>query len=432
MSIDSAPGGNAPLPFAPMPQPLISPLPPPHLVASQVPCLECGEPQVHTLHDHLSNQHGLTIRQYLAKHPSAATVSPRLAAKVAHHVDPNRPRKAVRGSPVLSLAGVQFPVDLRVPQSACLPAPENYVLPETGSSKLPVLHILTALRKRRPTWIHGPTGAGKDAIVHFVSAACRIPALFVEFRPNADAEAMITSRGFKNGSTVWEEGEVLRAIVEGYKVKNEAGEVVARVPYLILLSDIDRATPEQLEILRPVLDSISGRVPLPNGEVREVLRGTQFVATANTVGTGERTVDFVTAQAQDVSMLNRFECFFQLDYPEWNITAEALRRQFAPLLSLNAELLDRLGEFVKALRNDRGRVIRTPFSHRDCVACLNHLCDLIEVAGWTTKPGDKTFIFAGLRSWFHRLPPDAISIALGLATTHMKNVDVPKTIEAFP
>lgn len=402
------------------------------LQVSQVECRECGEPQAHTLHDHLLHGHQMTLRQYLAKHPDAATVSARLASKVSTNVDPSRPRKAVRGAPALSLAGVQFPVDLRVPLEACLPPPENYVLPDTGSSKASVHHILTSLRKGRTTWIHGPTGSGKDAIVHFVSAACRIPGLYVEFRPESDPSAKIACRSFRNGSTVWEEGEVLRAICDGYEVRDASGNVVDRVPYLILLSDLDRATPEHLELFRPILDSIVGRVPLPNGQIRHVLRGTQFVATANTVGTGEKTIDYVTAQAQDISMLNRFECFYQLDYPEWNITAEALRRQFPSILAASPDLLDRIGEFVKALRKEGGRVLKTPFSHRDAVACLNHISDLVEVAGWTATPGDKKLVFAGLRSWFNRLPPDAVSIALGIANTNMKNVDVPKSIDTFP
>ncbi len=316
--------------------------------------------------------------------------------------------------------------------SACLPPPEDYVLPDTGASKVSVQHILTSIRKRRTTWVYGPTGSGKDAIIHFVSALCRIPGLFVEFRPDSDSSAKIACRSFHNGSTVWEEGEVLRAICDGYVIRDADGSVVDRVPYLILLSDLDRASPDQMEIFRPIIDSISGRVPMPNGKIRTVLRGTQFIATANTVGSGERTVDYVTAQPQDISMLNRFECFHRLDYPEWNITAEALRRHFPDLLGKCPELVDRLGEFVKALRKENGRVLKTPFSHRDAVACFNHISDLIEVAGWTAVTGDKKIIFAGMRSWFHRLPPDAVSIALGIANTHMKDVDVPKTLEAFP
>lgn len=398
---------------------------------SQVQCLECGQPQGHILLSHLEAVHGMTTRQYAARHPGAATVSDRLGAKLEAHLDPGKVRTAVRGDLVVNLAGVRFPVDMRVDPIACLPEPENYVLPDTGDSKKPVVHILTAIRKRRATWIHGPTGSGKDAIVHFLSVVARIPGVFIEFHPDGDTSAKITFRSFRDGSTVWDEGVVLKALRDGYEVKNDQGVVVDRIPYLVLLSDIDRATPEQLELFRPILDSIQGRVCLPNGEVHPVLKGTRFVATANTVGTGENTMQYVTAQAHDVSLLNRFECFFYLGYPEWNVTAQALRGQFASLVKDSPEIVDRLGEFVRALRKEGGRKLTTPFSHRDAVAALNHASDLIEVAGW--RPDDPHLLFAGLRSWFQRLPADAVEPAIAIATVHVKGgINVPKTLDAFP
>lgn len=403
-------------------------------MTDKVPCLECGK-EFHNLYTHLTDTHQMSIPEYLGKYPNAHTISERLAGRARLYLDPDRARAAVAGTCQVDLAGISFDVNLDVPADACLPYPKDYVLPTQGKMSKTIKHGLVGFKSHRSMWVYGPTGSGKDAMFHFLSSLLRIPAEFIEIRPGEDISALLSARGFQNGSTVWEDGRILRAIRDGYVIKDREGKEIRRVPYLILISDIDRATPEQLEMLRPILDSIEGRVCKPDGSVDRVFPGTRFVATANTAGSGERTVLYVTAQTQDVSILNRFDQFLKFEYPDWSVWAQAIRDRYSNLLGQNPNLIDLLGQFVKALHNGGGKTMN-PFSYRDVRSCLDHIEDTLRHQPTLWDPKDPALIFLGLRSWFSRLSPDGQSAALALASIHMKigskPIQVPKDLEDFP
>lgn len=394
-------------------------------------CKICGW-EGHLLLPHLG-AHNMTISQYREMYPDASTVSDRLRDCVGTTLSPEHPRIPVTQGCEVELAGIRFPVNLNVPEEVCLPIPKHYVLPTGGAMGKVVGHLMVGLKGRKSCWIYGPTGSGKDAILHFFSHITRTPTVFIEMRPGEDISGLICSRGFQNGNTVWEEGRVLRALRDGYEVKT--GDKVERVPYMVLISDIDRATPEQIEMLRPILDSIEGRICRPDGEVDRVLPGSLVVATANTAGDGARSVMYVTAQTQDVSILNRFDLFFHLGYPDWPVWAKAIQSGYKNLLEENPHLIDLLGQFVRALHQGGGKSMN-PFSFRDVRSCLDHIRDLTKYqpSKWDVK--DPQIIFAGLRSWFSRLTPEAVSAALAVAAVHMKvgtkAISVPKNLEEFP
>lgn len=388
-------------------------------------CKICGW-EGHFLAYHLTSVHHMTGEEYQTLHPGPV-ISDRLRSSMGT-VD--IPRVPITETCQIDLAGVRFPVNLDVPEEACLPLPKHYVLPLNGTMGRVVSHMMVGLKTKRSVWLYGPTGSGKDAIFHFFSNITRTPAVFIEMRPGEDISGLICSRGFQNGNTVWEEGRVLKALRDGYVTKK--GD---RVPYMVLISDIDRATPEQIEMLRPILDSIEGRICRPDGEVDRVLPGSMVVATANTAGDGTRSVMYVTAQAQDVSILNRFDLFFYLGYPDWSVWAKAIQSAYKDLLEENPSLIDVLGQFVRALHQGGGKSMN-PFSFRDVRSCLDHIRDLMkhQPNKWDVK--DPQIVFAGLRSWFSRLTPDATAAALTLANVHMKvgskSVTVPKSLEDFP
>jgi len=152
--------------------------------------------------------------------------------------------------------------------------PDHYRVPLFGALGEDVEHALTALAFRRSLYLWGLPGSGKDALIHAWSAMTRTPAILRQIRPGADIEGWFFSRAFDEKGTYWEEGDVLVALRDGYL--SESGR---QIPYLVLLTDFDRAEKEQAESIRLIADSIQGRVDGPGGKTYPVLPGSIVTAT---------------------------------------------------------------------------------------------------------------------------------------------------------
>jgi len=263
-------------------------------------CRLCEE-SFHWIGDHVVSAHSLGLADYLERFPGAETCSLALKRKFEETAKTRTPAKS-RLSVGITFAGIPFSVDLRVPASACLPSPEHYATPKTGRLALDVQDVAVSLKRSRSIWIWGPPGTGKDAVLSAWCAQTRRPSLLFTIVQGADVTAWKYSRSFDAEGTSWEEGRLLKALRDGYLAPN--GE---RVPYLIVFSDFDRATRQQAEELRQILDSIQGRITGPTGEVWPVFPGTTIVATANTSGSGDATGRCISANPIDASILDRFE-----------------------------------------------------------------------------------------------------------------------------
>lgn len=261
-----------------------------------IKCNICGF-SAHYLAPHLEEAHGVGEDAY-----DGETVSPALDAAHDAHVKGRRraafnPAKGVTAK----FAGIPMPVALDVPESACLPLPAAYSVPQFGKLADAVRRVAArvAAGGSKPLWLWGPPGTGKDAVFAAISARTRRPAMVFNITPDADIQGWLATRALGPQGTYWEEGPLLKALRDGYRTAD--GKVV---PYLIVLSDIDRATRAQQEPLRAILDSLGGRVPAANG-MHKVLPGTLVVATANTSGGGDTSGRY-TATPTDTSVLDRF------------------------------------------------------------------------------------------------------------------------------
>lgn len=205
-----------------------------------------------------------------------------------------------------------------------LQAPKGYRLPAKGKAAEDVQHAIALLEAGMSSmYIAGPSGVGKDALVHFYSAATRRPALMLEINPSTDIEGFLSTRAFDASGTYWEHGVLLKALRDGFERADGS-----RVPYLILLSDFDRAAPSQMEAFRLILDSIQGRVTTPDGQTHEVLPGTQIVATANSSGGGDTTGRYITAQPIDGSLMNRFRVKLRFSPPDMSELLERMKPNY--------------------------------------------------------------------------------------------------------
>jgi len=367
-------------------------------IACQVP--GCSHTETDWLGNHLVEDHGLDVASYMAKYPSAAIVSDRL--KALHEKTTPTTRRAhppnVQDLNV-EFAGMSFPVYAGVPAEVCLPLPDNYRLPRHGVLGKDIANALVSLFWGRSMYIWGMPGTGKDALLHAWSALTRTPAIIKQVIPGSDIESWFFSRGFNEAGTHWEEGDVLKALRDGYVCEDGT-----RVPYLFLCSDLDRADRNQAEYLRLITDSIQGRISGPTGTVYIVLQGTRVVATANTPGGGDERGRMISANPLDGSLLDRFNRKFEFHAMDWRDEEPIVRAKF-PLLVARAEwVFDRMGKITKALRDAiDGEDLHAEFSHRGLCSILGHAQDLLAC----TKEGSKVpkrLLAEGARAWWDGLP----------------------------
>jgi len=336
-------------------------------------CQECGHEQ-HWLGDHISEAHNLSLDDYLDQHPGSAVVS----ESVVERLESKRLKR--EHPPALDdlsvdICGISVPVNAMVPESACLKMPFMYAFPEHGELRVDVTETTLALTMKRHSYLWGLSGTGKDGYVHAYCARTRTPSLMFQIVPGADIEPWLYAQGFNKDGTEWIEGDLLKAARDGFLCEDGT-----RIPYLILITDFDRATKSQAEILRLILDSIEGRIPGPTGEVFKMLPGTTIVATANTAGGGDETRRYVSANIMDTSILGRFKRKLQFHTMEWEDEGPILRNKF-PLFAEKCEhLMDGIGAATGALREKiHAGELFTEWSHRDICNFVEHAEDILRL-----------------------------------------------------
>jgi MoxR-like ATPase len=164
---------------------------------------------------------------------------------------------------------------------------------------------LCILKTKRHLYIQGESSTGKDSLVEQIASVFRIPFKAFSFKEGINANAWVTRTELKNidgkVQSVVSEGELAKA-VRGFK--SSTGEVF---PYIILLSDFDRARPADLEILRNALQigNAAYLIDPVKGSMIPVLEGTVFVATGNSGIDGDPSGMMIYHQI-DASIMNRF------------------------------------------------------------------------------------------------------------------------------
>lgn len=340
-------------------------------------CAICGHQDV-LLSDHLAEVHGMTVEAYEAAHPGAPVVSQALWDEFTN----SQPSRRRREPPALSdlktdFAGFQLPVRTNVPEEACLPLPPNYSFPRSGKLGKDIAHAAVALMRGRSLYVWGMPGSGKDAFIHAFSALTRTPALILSVQPGTDVQSWLYSRAFDAEGTSWEEGVLLKALRDGYVT--EDGE---RIPMLVLISDFDRADRAQAEVLRLILDSISGRVPGPAGRTYPVLPGTMFAFTANTMGGGDERGRMISANPMDASLLDRIQAKIEFHWMSWRDEEPIVRAKFPLLVERCPGVFAQVGKATEKVREAiHAEEVYCEWSHRAVCNWLLHAEDLVFAHG---------------------------------------------------
>ena len=311
-----------------------------------MPVLECAMSgcgfRGHYLGNHILEAHGLTEDQY-----EGELCSPELdAAFEAACKNKKRVPFKATDTVMAKFGGVSFPMAVDIPAEGCLPMPAQYSVPQYGrlADDVRRVSVRVAAGGNKPIWVWGPPGTGKDAVFAALSAKTRRPGLVFNIAPDVDVAAWLDSRAFSPTGTYWEEGPLLKALRDGYHAPNGR-----RVPYLIVLSDLDRASRSQMEPLRAILDSLGGRIQSQSG-MHRVLPGTLIVATANTSGGGDTSGRY-TSTPVDTSVLDRFT--FKVEFHNMDVRDEEpiLRGKYPGLCARFPDLLPTVMKATTAIRD---------------------------------------------------------------------------------
>jgi len=369
-----------------------------------IPCRECGVEIPDFLANHLLEAHGLSTAEYLSKYPGALTVSSRLLKRFqASHPNIHRAHPPAPTELTITVANIDFSVNPLVPASACLPMPEHYRVPQYGELGDDICLLVVALRMERSSFIWGMPGTGKDAFFHYWSWVTRTPAMIRQIKPGTDIESWYFSRGFTEKGTFWEEGAVTKALRDGYEVPDPVTGKMIRIPYLVLLTDFDRADPDQAEQLRLVTDSISKRIDGPAGLVYDVLPGTIIAATANTSGSGDERGRAISARPIDSTILERFDIGLMFHAMDWRDEEPIIRSKFPILAQRCPSAFNKLGATTKLLRDAIAKdELHCEFSHRGLCSVARMAQDMLLCN--PSKQAPKNLLALAARVWLDRLP----------------------------
>lgn len=360
----------------------------------------------------------MSVHEYLDKYPGASTASQRLVDLLNTEPTPRRQLPPDPAELTVEFAGTEFPVHANVPKEACLPMPSHYRIPRYGGLGEDVQHAAVALRFRRSTYIWGLPGSGKDAMIHAWSCMTRTPAIIRQVKPGVDIESWFFSRGFNEQGTHWEEGEALKALRDGY-----TGTDGKKVPYLMLITDFDRADRGQAEHLRLITDSIQGRIDGPAGKTYKVFPGSIIVATANTAGAGDDRGRMISANPLDASLMDRFERKFQFRLLDWKDEGEVIRAKFPELAQIAPSVFKRMEFVTKSLREAvLNGDLYGEFSHRALCCILGHASDML--ASRVSKKVPKNLLRVASRAWIDGLPDEENrDVARKIMDPHIRMLD---------
>lgn len=376
----------------------------------RVKCNECGQEGFDYLASHLIENHGLSVEAYQIRHPGNPVASQRLLEQFAQsRVNVHREHPPAPDDLTVTFAEVSFPVNPDVPASACLPMPEHYHIPRhkprDGSQEhlaVKILHALVCLKYHRSMYVWGLPGSGKDALFHAWSAMTRQPAVIKSVKPGTDIESWFFSRAFNEKGTYWEDGAVLTALRDGYLTSTGR-----QVPYLFLVSDLDRADRSQTEHLRLILDSIKGRIDGPAGKTCEVLPGTIVVATGNTSGAGDERGRMISANPLDASVMERFHARFKFPWMDWGDEKEIVLAKFPFLFEHCPSALEKVHGVTQNLRDAilKGELYGE-FSHRGLCSFLEHAQDILRFRFECGQGVPKDLLQLASCSWVDGLPDE--------------------------
>jgi cobaltochelatase CobS len=312
--------------------------------------------------------------------------------------------------PLNSLPGLE---DIPAGQSVLgFPKPTTHVPPRDPDfvfDKDMVRPLLAWLNYGEPDGflIYGERGCGKSSTIRQLHAYTNRPLFEVNGYETLEFEDMLGTKEIVDGDTVTMDGPLLLA---------------ARFGAPLLIEEFDRLRPGASVSLNAVLDGYPIVNPLNGGEKVIPSPGFGIAMTGNSSGGGDTTGDYVTANVQDQSTLDR--CWVvQARYPVPDVELAALRKKVDE--SITDEQLMQSIRFANDVRNlyakttsglskhatpDLAAVMETTVSRRT----LPRLWNIATMMAGVSKP----MSYALQLSLTNRCSPSCAEALMRLADAH--------------
>ena len=180
---------------------------------------------------------------------------------------------------------------------------------------------ICSIKRGRNVWLAGPAGTGKTEFVKNLCAGLGRAFVRVSFDSGAERYEFIGGERVRNGSTVYQDGIVLR----GFR----------RPGAVILLDEVSFARPEYLSALHAPLEPNGTITISETGEVVNKAPGVIFFAADNSNGRGDFTGMYVGVREMNIAFVNRFAKTIVFGYmpPDMESKVIAARTSCDPALA---------------------------------------------------------------------------------------------------
>ena len=232
-------------------------------------------------------------------------------------------------------------------------AEPNHRIPELDPDYIPdwnaIDAILMGIRGDFNTWIHGPTGCGKDSAINYVAAKLNMPVVTISFDADISRAELIgrdkLSEG-PNGSTVSE-------LIEGLLPFG------LRHPCLLVLDEIDFVREDVAYVMQTTLNENKLTILEDGGRIVHRHPECRIIATANTNGTTDERNLHVGARQQSAAFLDRFNNWYLASYLDnyEKLLSNVSGFKKAKCVNMNTVI----GDYHLLFKNGD---IRTPLSNR--------------------------------------------------------------------
>jgi MoxR-like ATPase len=345
------------------------------MTVARVECKECGADFLH-LEKHLSRIHRLTLEDYLDRYGEDV---PYMSSDLLEALEKKSPER--KGSK--SFAHLIRVGDIRLTREQGEPSetfkrPDHYSYPKQGSAASAAERFARAFKYKKHTFVYGPAGCGKSALVRALTHDMNLEASHYPMRAGLDTElylgkeAVVIDEATNLNVTRFIEGKLLRDL------RGREGKDGIIRGVVILIDDIDRAPAQYHEVLRHVLEDNARNVFIPELGVNvEIHPDTRIIATANSAGRGDSAGYYSSVEEMDESILDRFQRAVEYHFLEPEEEEGILQNKF-PLIRDTAphifkEVLDVAGDIRLMIDNND---IYASFSHRRLVQWLESATEL--------------------------------------------------------
>ncbi len=254
-------------------------------------CGICGKAEQVSLFQHICDEHNILPEEYQARCPNAPLFTP----EFREYVKSNRIH-VVDGTikMVRDLFGVETTCNAIAREN--VPAvDERFAFdPELGKA------MLSSLTENDRILLVGPTGSGKSSIIAQLAARLNWPLRRVNLHGETSVSDFLGTHKARNGEVFFQYGILPNTMREGK---------------ILVLEEIDAATPEILFVLQGVLED-GGTLTIADNAGENVIPHPDFrlVATANTLGLGDESGMYTGTSVLNASHLDRWTTVYQVGY----------------------------------------------------------------------------------------------------------------------